>query len=188
MHGMSMMQCQAPLILQAPPQPEVYLSCVANAISVRWSTVGIPAVGFVVELREASTPVSSRFTCQAPNDGTSSVELCIQGLQPGNSYTACVCSVTQEGFESAPSSWSYWVTLPSVPTVMFQPCHSVPCSNNSMIHMSSPMVATEKPSPYSILFDEVEKLVEECEKVKASLVKAGPPPEITVCEDALFLD
>jgi hypothetical protein len=57
-----------------------------------------------------------------------------------------------------------------------------------MIHMSSPMVAREKPSPYSILFDEVEKLVEECEKVKASLVKAGPSPEITVCEDALFLD
>jgi hypothetical protein len=57
-----------------------------------------------------------------------------------------------------------------------------------MIHMSSPMVARETPSPYSILFDEVEKLVEECEKVKASLVKAGPSPEITVCEDALFLD
>jgi len=57
-----------------------------------------------------------------------------------------------------------------------------------MIHMSSPMVAREKSSPYSILFDEVEKLREECEMVKACLAKACPPPEITVCEDALFLD
>merc|ERR1719271_163296 len=30
MQGISMMQCQTPTILQAPPQPEVYLSCVAN--------------------------------------------------------------------------------------------------------------------------------------------------------------
>jgi len=187
-----MMQQQAPVMILTPPQPEVHLSNVANAISVRWSTVGFPAAGYVVELREGSTSVSSRCACQAPTDGAVSLELCIQGLQPGQSYVACVRSVAQDGFESVPSPWSCWVTLP----------HMMPafeCGNASMAHMSPP-AAQQQPmphvsppaaqqqlmSPYSILFDEVS--MDKTEKNQFGMVKACPPPEITGHEDAIFLD
>jgi len=156
------------------------MSSVADAISVRWSTVGIPAAGYIVELRQASTPVSSRFTCQAPNDGAGSLELCIQGLQPGQSFAACVLSVTQDGFESAPSPWSCWVTLPSI---VLQQFDSVPCNYNSMMYMASSVEKAQSLSPYSILFDEVEKPTKQ-----SDMVKACPPPEVTGHEDALFLD
>jgi len=171
---------KAPTIVQPLPQPEVYLSSVANAISVRWSTMGIPTAGYVVELRHASTAVSSRFACHATNDASGSLELCIQGLQPGQSYAACVLSVTQDGFESAPSPWSCWVTLPSI---VLQSYDSVPCSYNPIMTMSSPVVKEQSMSPYSILFDEVEQPPEQVDTAKAC-----PPPEITGQEDALFLD
>merc|ERR1711907_680979 len=107
------MQPQAAIVLLSPPRPEVFFSPVANAISVRWRTVGFPASSYTVELRQGSAAASSRFAFQAPTDGAGSLELCIQGLQPGQSYAACIRSVAQDGFESVPSPWSYWVTLPT---------------------------------------------------------------------------
>merc|ERR1719161_948958 len=114
-------------MISPPLQPEVYIANhSASAVSVRWSAVGFPAAKYVVELRQASTSASSRYACPAPADGAGSLELCIQGLQPGQSYTACIRSMTQDGFESAPSPWSTWVTLP----VMVQSCSPMVCGNN----------------------------------------------------------
>jgi len=52
-----------------------------------------------------------------------------------------------------------------------------------MIHMASPMAKEQSLSPYSILFDEVEKPPKQSEMVKRPV-----SPEITGHEDALFLD
>jgi hypothetical protein len=81
-----------------------------------------------VELCEGSTSTLSCFACPAPTGAVSSLELCIQGavsslelciqgLGAGQSYTACVRSLSHDGFESAPSPWSCWITLP----LMIQP-------------------------------------------------------------------
>lgn len=182
-----MMLVPAPLppppVLSPPPQPDICISSnVASAISIRWSTVGFPAVAYVVELRQGSTHASSRFTCQAPADSAGSAELCVQGLQLGQSYTACIRSVAHDGFESPPSLWSAWVTLP----MALQPCGPLVCGNSSMPPMSSPLVKQQPPSPYSILFDEVP--AESAEKNQFGMVKACPAPEMTGHEQALFLD
>merc|ERR1711904_475992 len=141
-----MMMLPAPLppppVLSSPPQPDIRISSnVASAICVRWSTVGFPAAAYAVELRQGSTNASNRFACQAPADSAGSVELCVQGLQPGQSYTACIRSVAQDAFESAPSPWSAWVTLPA----MLQSCGPMVCGSNSMPRMSSPSVQQQKP-------------------------------------------
>jgi len=171
-------------MLLPPPQPEVCISNGANGISVRFSTVGYPAAGYVVEFRQGSTSASSRFACQSPADGAGSLEMCIQGLEPGQSYTACVRSVAQNGLESVPSPWSCWITLP----MMLQPFIPLPCSNASTPHnvAPTPEVQQQALSPYSILFDEVS--VKKGEKNEFGMVKACPPPEITGHEEVLFLD
>jgi len=174
--------CAPPMVLHSPPQPEVRLSHEGNAIFVRWSTVGILAAGYALELRQGSTSVSSRFACQAPADNARSVELCIQGLQPGQSYIVCVRSVAQDGFESVPSAWSCWVTLP----IVLQPFDPMSCGNTSMGLTSAPVAPQQQPlSPYSILFDEVS--LEKPDK-QLSMVMACPAPEITGHEEVLFLD
>lgn len=184
-----MMQIPAPLpapqMISPPSQPEVRIADhLAGAVSVRWSAIGFPAAAYVVELRHGSTSTSSRYVCQAPADGAGSLELCIQGLQPGHSYTACIRSVAQDGFESAPSPWSAWVTLP----VMLQPCSPMVCGSisTSVPQMPSPPVQQQPPSPYSILFDDLS--VENPGKNQFGMVKACPAPQITGHEEALFLD
>jgi hypothetical protein len=177
-----MMQLPAATMLQSPPQPELCISNVANAICVRWSTIGIPAASYVVELRQGSTSVSSRFSCQAPTDGSGSLELCVHGLQSGESYTACVRSVAQGGFESAPSPWSCWVT---VPVIVLQSYEHLPGGNTSVPHMPSSLAQQQSPSPYSILFDEVPG---EKPENQFGMVKICSSPEVTNHDDALFLD
>jgi hypothetical protein len=183
-----MMQLPAPLpaprLLSPPLQPELSISHhSAGAVSIRWTAVGAPTAGYVVELRQNSTSAPSRFACQAPADGAGSLELCVQSLQPGQSYTACIRSVAQDGFESAPSPWSAWVTLP----IMVQPCSPAVCGVTCTLpQMSSPLVQRQAPSPYSILFDEVP--AGNLEKNQFGMVKACPAPEMTGHEDALFLD
>lgn len=175
----------APRMISPPLQPEVHIANhLTSAVSVRWSAVGFPAAAYVVELRQGSTSASSRFACQAPQDGAGSLELCIQGLQPGQSYTACIRSVAQDGFESTPSPWSAWVTLP----VMLQASSPMVfgSTNTSVPQMPSPPVQQQPPSPYSILFDDLS--VENPGKNQFGMVKACPAPEITGHEEALFLD
>merc|ERR1719456_1972823 len=103
---------QVPAVPQPPPQPEVTLSHMVNSIAVRWSSFGTAAASYVVEVFDYASSASNRFGCQAPADGITSLELCIQGLQAGQSYVACVRSVMHDGSESAPSPWSRVVTLP----------------------------------------------------------------------------
>eukprot|EP00746_Dinoflagellata_sp_MGD_P161835 gnl/MRDRNA2_/MRDRNA2_89121_c0_seq1.p1 gnl/MRDRNA2_/MRDRNA2_89121_c0~~gnl/MRDRNA2_/MRDRNA2_89121_c0_seq1.p1 ORF type:complete len:624 (-),score=125.05 gnl/MRDRNA2_/MRDRNA2_89121_c0_seq1:384-2255(-) len=175
----------APQMIVSPLQPEVRIADQsAGAVCVRWSGIGFPATAYMVELRQGSTGTSSRFACQAPADGAGSLELCIQGLQPGQSYTACIRSVAREGFESAPSPWSAWVTLPDI----VQSCSPTVCGSisTSTPQMPSPPVQQLPPSPYSILFDDV--VVENPEKNQFGMVKACFAPEMTGHEDALFLD
>lgn len=174
----------APPQIFPPPQPELYLAGMGDAISVRWSTVGIPAAGYIVEVCEGSTSIISRFACQAPMDAMGCVDLCVQGLRPGENYTACVRSLSHDGFESAPSPWSCWITLP-----MMLPPSAPPMVQQvqAASHVTSLQPA---PSPYSILFDEIENFNSQDKPEKQyGTVQIKASPEIIVgSDDALFLD
>merc|ERR1712078_276482 len=50
MCGAPLVQLHAAPVLQPPPQPEANVSHIANAISVRWSSYGIPAASYIVEV------------------------------------------------------------------------------------------------------------------------------------------
>lgn len=87
---------------------------------VQWKSVGPMASSYIIEVRESTTSASNIFTRMAPRDATESLELCIQGLQAGRSYIACVRSVAQDGAESLSSPWSSWLTLPHVAPQQFE--------------------------------------------------------------------
>jgi hypothetical protein len=214
MYGAPMMQVQAVQVLQPPPQPEANVSHIANAISLRWSSYGTGAASYIVEVFDYISAASNRFACQAPAENGSSLELCIQGLQPGQSYVACVRSVGHDGLESAPSPWSHAVTLPimvqaPMPSPVSQP--QQPISPNGMPHMPSPANQPQQPvapqchdvphmpspsdqpqqpvSPHGILNSQklLETPLEKVENCDTPI--ACPPPEITGHEDTgLFLD
>jgi hypothetical protein len=163
---------QAPVILQPPQQPQLSISNVPNSISVRWNSIGTSASSYVVEVLESTSSTSNRFACQSPANGSTSLELCIQGLEAGRSFFACIRSVAQDGFESAPSAWSQPLTLVQT------------CNNQALPHMSSPVGQQPPLSPHSLL-----KVQKSHEAEKVGMVVGCPPPEITGHEDvALFLD
>jgi len=99
-------------VLQAPQQPELRIAGSGTGVSVYWSGIGPFAISYVVELRESVSAASNRFVRMAPPEAMSSLELCIQGLVPGRSYTVCVRGVGKDGIEGPPSVWSAWLTLP----------------------------------------------------------------------------
>jgi len=99
-------------VLQAPQQPELRLAGTGTAVSAHWNSVGPSATSYVVELRENATAASNRFVRIAPMEAMPALELCIQGLVPGHSYTVCVRGVGKDGVEGPPSAWSPWLTLP----------------------------------------------------------------------------
>merc|ERR1712224_828167 len=105
--------------VQAPPRPELHFTR-GDAATVQWKSVGPLASRYVIELRESTTSSSNLFTRSSPNYSTESLELCIQGLEPGRSYIACVRTVAQDGAESSSSPWSPWLTLPSMAIQQFE--------------------------------------------------------------------
>lgn len=201
---------QAPM-LQSPPQPEVSIAHIVNAISVRWSNFGTLAASYVVEVFDYASSASNRFGCQAPADGATSLELCIQGLQAGQSYVACIRSVAQDGSESAPSPWSRVVTLPVVVQPMPSPVVSSmgQCGNTLMPPMPSPVgpqqsqpispqchampssmgQSQQLSSPHAMLNSEKSHEMCLAKSENFGTTIACPPPEITGHEDTgLFLD
>lgn len=188
MYGAPAVQVQAVPILQPPPQPEVNISPNANGICVRWSCFSTSAASYIVEVFDYTANGSNRFACQAPADG-SSLELCIQGLQPGQSYATCVRSVARDGMESAPSPWSRALTLP-VPEPAPVPVQHMPSSPGQLRQPVSPPGQWQRPvSPHGMLSTTKpnEMSLEKTENCGTAL--ASPPPEITGHEDrGLFLD
>lgn len=188
-----MAQPRASTLPLPPPQPEVCISSIGSAISVRWSTGGFPAASYVLELREASSSVSNRFACQAPADGAASLELCIQGLQPGQSYTACVRGVTQDGFEGVPSPWSNWVTLP----MLSQPYVPWVCSPASMPpqHMNQqppplmpPLEPPHMPSPVFAIPTHVPPLVPAAPATPAPTPQAAKQQPLSPSQYSILFD
>jgi len=212
-----MMQVPAFPMPQPLHQPEVSISNIANAICVRWINYVPSAASYIVEVFDYASSASNRFSCPSPGDGSTCLELCIQGLQAGQSYAACVRSLAQDGSESPPSPWSRVVVLP----VMGQAFDPSSFNNTPTPHMPSPTEHQKQQppsSPHSILNSaanspqkshEMEKMenlstVLEAvstvlEGVSGVLEKAGvpvssvampcPPPEITGNEDiGIFLD
>merc|ERR1711977_789619 len=90
-------------VLQAPQQPELRIAGSGTGVSVYWSGIGPAAISYVVELRESVSAASNRFVRMAPAEALASLELCIQGLVPGRSYTVCVRGVGKDGIEGPPS-------------------------------------------------------------------------------------
>merc|ERR1719456_225999 len=97
-----------------PPPPELLLTEEAGAggLCIKWQSVGPTATGYVLELYEGSSRATERFVRQAPPQTVGTLELCVGGLISGRCYTACVRSLSQFGYESAPSAWSNWQTIP----------------------------------------------------------------------------
>lgn len=186
MYGAPMMQVPAVAMLPPLPQPEVIISHVGNAISVRWTNCGPPAASYVVEVFDYALSASNRFGCPAPVDGATRLELCIQGLQAGQSYVACVRSVAHDGMESPPSPWSRVVALP----LANQTVGPAPCDNTPAQHVHSPSEQQQQQqqpsSPHAILNS---RKSQEMSAEKAENLVAGVAPEITGHEDmGLFLD
>lgn len=160
MPGMTM-----PSSLPIVQPPELHFANGGNAITVQWKSVGPLATSYIIELRESTTSASNLFTRVAPQEGTESLELCIQGLEPGRSYIACVRSVTRDGIESLSSPWSSWLTFP----------HTAPYM---------PSLALQEFKVYEMPSEKPEKQMGVVETQAASQI-----PEITGQEDLmLFLD
>jgi cold shock CspA family protein len=128
-------------LLQAPPQPELHAANGGNSIIVRWKTVGPLASSYVIEMRENTTSSSNFFKRLAPQNGSESLELNVEGLAAGRSYIACVRSVAPDGAESLSSPWSFWLTL-SMP---LQPNEIPSCNGNVPMEMlDKPLQKLEK--------------------------------------------
>eukprot|EP00746_Dinoflagellata_sp_MGD_P074506 gnl/MRDRNA2_/MRDRNA2_30087_c0_seq1.p1 gnl/MRDRNA2_/MRDRNA2_30087_c0~~gnl/MRDRNA2_/MRDRNA2_30087_c0_seq1.p1 ORF type:complete len:676 (+),score=118.79 gnl/MRDRNA2_/MRDRNA2_30087_c0_seq1:91-2118(+) len=188
MYGAPVVQVQAAPILQSPPQPEVNIAPNANGIHVRWNCFSTSAVSYIVEVFDYIANGSNRFACQAPAQG-SSLQICIQGLQPGQSYAACVRSVAPDGMESAPSPWSRALTLPVLVQVI-EPCPTPVQHPAPLQQPVSPPGQWQRPvSPHGMLnTPKANDMPLEKSEIDVTPC-ACPPPEITGHEDkGLFLD
>eukprot|EP00931_Biecheleriopsis_adriatica_P052482 TRINITY_DN3052_c0_g3_i1.p1 TRINITY_DN3052_c0_g3~~TRINITY_DN3052_c0_g3_i1.p1 ORF type:complete len:798 (-),score=164.68 TRINITY_DN3052_c0_g3_i1:227-2620(-) len=100
-------RCGHGAIVPAPPAPEVMPQDEAGfSVSVRWPFVA-HAAAYIVELREAGSPVAERFVRSAAGTTPGSlVELRVGGLRPvpGRTYMAQLRCVAQCGCESSPSA------------------------------------------------------------------------------------
>lgn len=163
---------------RAPLSPEVTIAdCAGTAISVQWQSVNCGETSYVVEICDSNTLQCQRCTCPAPAHAVDRMQICVGGLVPGCSYTALVRSVMQCGCESAPSGWSQWRAVsaalapPPPPPVSFAP---------SVVHSRvSPPAFMPSPQQSTNLQAHLG-----CKQMDG-LVLA---PEVTGCEEALFLD
>jgi cold shock CspA family protein len=165
-------------VLQPPQQPELRIAGAGTAVSAHWNSIGPYATSYVVELRENATSASNRFVRMAPAEVMGTLELCIQGLVPGRSYTVCVRGVGQDGVEGAPSPWSAWLTLP----LTLQPYDMMPCGNMAGLCVP-PMTQHVAMTPEAYL----QKPHEQEKPVGAQPTVAELAPEVTGHE-VLFLD
>lgn len=166
-------------VLQTPQQPELLIAGGGTAVSVHWNSVGPFAASYVVELRESTTSASNRFVRMAPAEAVGSLELCIQGLEPGRSYIVCVRSVGEDGIESPPSAWSTWLTLP----VVLQPCGNMPAPCVPSVNQQLAI------SPDALLQANHESLQKPEKQIGMQPTVAELAPEVTGQEEmVLFLD
>lgn len=170
-------------LLQAPQQPELRIGSTGTSAYVTWHSIGPSAASYVVDLRESTTAASNRFVRMAPVEVVTSLELCIQGLEPGRSYTVCVCGVGKDGIESPPSPWSPWLTLP----VGIQQLELSPYSNMPAPCMPS-VTQQLGMSPEALLQTTQEPSLYKPEKqISTQPTVAELAPEVTG-QEVLFLD
>lgn len=155
-------------------------------MTVQWKGVGPLASKYIVEVRESATSASNLFTRMAPQDATESLELCIQGLEAGRSYVACVRSVTQDGAESSSSPWSSWLNLPFMAPQQFE--FAPPSVNVSTPYIPS-LTLREM---YEVPLQQPEKQVQvgaiQGKQVQVGAIQAKQLiPEITTGQDELML-
>merc|ERR1719161_3065690 len=165
-------------VLQAPQQPELRIAGAGTAVSAHWNNIGPSATSYVVELRENATAASNRFVRIAPMEVMGALELCIQGLVPGRSYTVCVRGVGKDGVEGPPSSWSAWLTLP----LTLQPFDMSPCN---MAAPSMPSITEHVAMAPDTLLQKPHELPEK--PVGAQPTVSELAPEVTG-QEVLFLD
>merc|ERR1712166_905964 len=119
----------------------------------------------------------------APAEAVGSLELCIQGLEPGRCYIGCVHSVARDGIVSSASAWSPWLTLP----VVLQPFELLPCGNMSRPCLPH-LIPQPVTSPHSLLLKTHEVSLEKTEK-QMGVIGAESAPEVTGQEEMmLYLD
>jgi cold shock CspA family protein len=165
-------------ILPPPRQPELRIAGTGTAVSAHWHSVGPYATSYVVELRENATAASNRFVRIAP-EGMCALELCIQGLVPGRSYTVCVRGVGKDGIEGPPSTWSAWLTLP----LTLQPYDMLQCGNMAA-HCMPPMTQHVAMAPDTLL-QKPHELPEKPAGAQPTVSELAP--EVTG-QEVLFLD
>jgi len=137
----------------------------------------------VVELRESTTSVSNRFVRIAPAEVVGGLELAIQGLEPGRSYTVCVRGVGKDGIEGPPSPWSAWLTLPiGLSQFELLPCGNMPAPCMPSVNQQLGM------SPDALLQTTHELSLQKPEKqIGMQPTVAELAPEVTG-QEVLFLD
>lgn len=194
-------RCMHGATISPTPVPELRQGDEAGfSVVVRWPSVA-HATAYVVELREAGSPIVERIMRHA--DAAPVVELRVGGLRPlyGQQYAAQVRCVTACGCESCPSDagFSPPVTLLSQPRSAQLLGTSPPvwqqgqaCSQNA----APPPEAT--PVAGSPIVGAPPTEMEPSAKSQEFLAKAGPemvmthkeppPPEVTGQEDCLILD
>ncbi|CAE7505477.1 unnamed protein product [Symbiodinium pilosum] len=109
--------CVHGAVVPAARAPEILaLDEAGFSVAVRWTSVG--AAAYVVELREAGSPMAERFVRSAsPTPPGTLMELRVGGLRPGpgRAYVAQVRSVGHCGCESSPSDFGRSQTMPYLP-------------------------------------------------------------------------
>lgn len=171
-------------VLQIPQQPEIRIAGAGDAISVHWNSTGPLAISYVIELRDSLTSASNRFVRMAPPEAVGSLELCIQGLEPGRSYIVCVRSVGSDGMESPPSAWSCWLTLP----LLHQP-YDYPYSNMPATYVPSTVQQPTVPPDPLLLEMHKQSLQKPAEQQLGMQPVVETAPEVTGQEEmVLFLD
>jgi len=179
--------------LQAPPQPQLHVTNGGTAITIQWQSVGPLASSYVLEVRDSTSSASNFFTRLAPADSADSLELCLQGLEPGRGYIACVKSVAQGGTESLPSAWSPWLTLP----VVIQSNELLPSAGN--VPASYMLPFTPQPADHIIqktyelplhkAYHPQDLIIQSPYEMLMGDFGSQPPPEVTGQEEMmLFLD
>lgn len=184
-----------------PPVPELHQGDDSGfSVVVRWPSVA-HATAYVVELREAGSPIVERIMRQA--DAAPVVELRVGGLRPlyGQQYAAQVRCVTGCGCESCPSdaAFSPPVTLLSQPRSAEMLGTSPPvwqqgqtCSRTAAPPEATPVAGSPiEVAPPTEMEPSATKSQEFLAKAGPEMVmthKEPPPPEVTGQEDCLILD
>lgn len=197
----SVWRCVHGCVNPPPPVPELHQGDEAGfSVVVRWPSVA-QAVAYVVELREAGSPIVERIMRAADAAAPGSlVELRVGGLRPlyGQQYAAQVRSVARCGCESCPSEAGFSQPIGMIasqprgaqmlgtsPPVWhqgqpFPESNAVPVMLSDMSVHGAPVVPPPEMEPSATKSQELMA----AEKV----THKEPPPEVTGQEECLILD